>query len=451
MHCDTQPGKHKGRRWKWLGRSIWAVGGLAVLFALIVLFWLRGALYHRLVRFPREQAAWSALRAQREPVPADPEWKEYRGILHTHSELSHDCEVPFEQILRVLQTNRLDFICLSDHCTDGRADFSLQWRGIHEGKLFVPGFEMRSGLMPFGVAPGIVLSNQTEPAVLAKQVIEHGGVLFYAHPEEPRDWNCPELTGMEIYNVHTDAKRLKNGLTSLLPDILVNLNRFPDHVVRLIFHRPTDLLQRWDELNRTRHITGIAANDCHQNTGFRIICTGPDSLRLEDTSPETLKEFKLNWFTRPLARLLLGRREPGKTMFRLQLDPYERMSRYVNTHVLAHELAEDSLLSSLRAGRVFIGFDMLADSQGFLWCATNSSSRAVMGEATSFTPETQLCAASPLPCRFTILKDGITIHSGEGRALNWRPGGPGKYRVEAELKILGQWVPWVYANPIQLK
>jgi hypothetical protein len=81
-------------------------------------------------------------------------WKEYRGILHSHSKLSHDCEVPFPEILRVLKSTRLDFICLSDHCVDGLANFDSQWRGFHDGKLFVPGFEMKDGIMPFGVAAG---------------------------------------------------------------------------------------------------------------------------------------------------------------------------------------------------------------------------------------------------------------------------------------------------------
>ena len=39
--------------------------------------------------------------------------------------------------------------------------------------------------MPFGVASGVVLSNQTDSATLARQISENGGVLFYAHPEDP--------------------------------------------------------------------------------------------------------------------------------------------------------------------------------------------------------------------------------------------------------------------------
>lgn len=49
----------------------------------------------------------------------------------------------------------------------------------------------------------------------------------------------------------------------------------------------------------------------------------------------------------------------------MQFDPYESSARFVNTHVLARGLEEPAILDSLRAGRVFIGFDMIADSSSF--------------------------------------------------------------------------------------
>jgi hypothetical protein len=422
-----------------------------VVVVLVVAFWMRRALYDRWVHFPREESAWKALRAQREPVPPMGTWQEYRGILHSHSKYSHDCEVSFEEILQVLKQTRIDFICLSDHCIEGRADFDLQWRGLHEGKLFIPGFEMRDGFMPFGAAPGTVLSNQTDSAPLARQVVDHGGVLFYAHPEEPRDWDRPELTGMEIYNIHSDVKQRKGGLLALLPEVLLNQRRFPEHVFRLLFQRPTPFLEHWDALNSTRHITGIAGNDCHQNTGLRGIYTSPNELRIQDTGRKVLTRIKLNWFTRPLVRVVFGELKPDRELFHFQLDPYERVARYVNTHVLAHELSEPEILNALRNGRVFIGFDLIADSGGFQWWADGERGPVVMGEAGVVSLGTLLHARSPLPCRFTIVQNGHIAHQQEGRKLDWKPAGPGKYRVEAELRVLGVWVPWVYTNPIELR
>lgn len=438
-------------RRRWLRRLLKWGGGFALLLGLLLLFWLRGALYNRFVRHPKTAAAWAAVRAEHQPVTDNAGWNEYRGILHNHSHFSHDSEVPFERILEVMKEVNLDFICLSDHCVEGRGDFDWQWRGLRDGKLFIPGFEMSRGFMPFGVAAGVVVSNRTEPAELAKQIVGNGGVLFYAHPEEPRDWDLPELTGLEIYNLHVDFKRLPGGLAALLPEVLVNLNHYPDQLYRQAFQRPTEFLRRWDELNRTRHITGIAGNDCHQNVGFRAFYTTNDTIHLEDTAPHTIKEVKLNWFTRLVARVCCGPLEPGRKLFHVQLDPYERSARFVNTHLLMRELSEPAVLDALRAGRAYVGFDMLADSSGFRWFARDGATNTVMGEVGLLTSGTRLYALSPLPCRFTVVKDGQSVHQAEGRSLEWTPTGPGKYRVEAELNIRDEWTPWVYANPLQLK
>jgi hypothetical protein len=437
---------------RWILR--WAFRSAVVLVLLLILaglWWMRQGLYHRWVRFPREARAWQAIRQDRQAVTVKTGWTEYRGIIHSHSHWSHDCEVKFEDILEVMRTTGRDFICLSDHCVDGRADFNLQWRGIHDGRLFIPGFEMKAGIMPFGVNAGIVLSNSTEARLLARQIVTQGGALFYAHPEEPRDWELPELHGMEIYNVHADLKDEPHGLSALLPDIWLNLNRYPDHVVRLIFDRPTANLKRWDRSNRSRHLAGIAGNDCHQNTGVRFFYTSADTLRIEDTSPETLAEYRLNFVTRTLLRCLFGRLQTERPLCHLQLDPYERMTRFVATHVLARDLTEPAILESLKQGRAFVGFDMLADSTGFLWWAEGAGERSVMGETLPFAPGLRLRAAAPHTARFTVVRNGEHVCQGIGRTLEYAPPGPGTYRVEAELSILGKWVPWIYANPIWLQ
>jgi len=444
------PRKRFGRH-TWLRWTFWILGLGAGLVILALLFWLRMGIYDRLVRFPREQSAWQKVRALRQPVREDAGWNEFRGILHSHSHLSHDSEVPFEEILRVLKMTGIDFICLSDHCDEGRADFSVQWRGLREGKLFVPGFEMKDGIMPFGVAAGVVLSNRTDGATLARQISNNDGLLFYAHPEEPRDWDCPELVGMEIYNIHADFKRIEGGLAALLPDVLLNQRKYPEQLFHKAARRPIEFLRHWDQLNQTRRLTGIAGNDCHQNVGFRGFYTTNNSILVEDTSPRTLKEFKLNGFTRFLARLAFGPLEPNRKLFHFQLDPYERMARFVNTHVLAAKLTEPDLKDALRAGRVFVAFDMVADSSGFRWFASSGTNRTVMGESGRISPESSLHAFSPLPCRFTIVRDGQPVFQQEGYTLDWPAKIPGKYRVEAELKILNKWEPWIYANPIALQ
>ena len=448
-HTDTEVPPPKLRLF--LRRLAKACFYLALFLLLAIALWMSPAIFDHFVRFPREEAAWEQLRAQRRGFPEMGPWTEYRGILHAHSKFSHDSEVPMERILQVLKETRIDFICLSDHCINGRADFDWQWHGLHAGKLFIPGFEMRDGFMPFGDKPGTVLSNSTDSATLARQIVDNGGVLFYAHPEEPRDWDRPELTGMEIYNIHSNLKRLRRGLPGLLPEVLLNQHQFPDHVFRLIFQRTSDFLEHWDQLNARRHLTGIAGNDCHQNIGLRLTYLPSGQLRIDDTSPKVLRQIKLNWLTRLVARNLFGPLEPNRVLFYWQLDPYERSARFVNTHVLASDLSQPAILDALRAGRVFVGFDMIAASSGFRWWTGSLTNQVVMGETAEFSKETVLHARSPLPCRFTVVQDGRVAHQAEGRELDWPAPGPGKYRVEAELRVRNHWVPWVFANPIQLR
>lgn len=439
-------------RSKWRVAFRWGVrilGGVALLLLIAFVFVFRNALYHRYVTFPKQAHAWKEIQAQRQTPALDDGWEDHRGVCHSHSELSHDSNVPFPDILAALKKTGRDFICMSDHCNEGKGDYSLQWRGTKEGVVFVPGYEMSEGFMPWGIPPDVTLPCGGDVDVLAKQIADLGGLLFFAHTEEPRRWDLPQLVGMEIYNIHTDFKG--EGFGPLLPDLLLNLGAYPDQTLRLIFDRQTAILEHWDELNIGRKIVGIAANDCHQNNGFVGRYTERGTLLVDSTSGENIGDYELNVFTRLVLRVLLGPLEPGKQLFRWEVDPYERSVRFVSTHVLVKELTEDTLLDALRNGRVYVSFDELADATGFVWMAESGGAQAVMGETIAFGTGVKLRAAAPCPCRFTVLRHGIRAHQEEGREIAWTTSEPGKYRVEAELNILGEWTPWVYSNPIEIK
>jgi hypothetical protein len=420
-------------------------------FALIALF--HTPLYHRFYLFPKQAKAWETIRAHRVPVAIEDGWNEYRGVMHAHSELSHDSKVPFPEIAAALKKADVSFIFMTDHPDKGKGDYSKGWKGLHEGILFVRGYEMVAGFMPWGLPDDTILDTKEEPALLAKRIQALGGVLFIAHCEEPRPWDIPEITGMEIYNLHADLK--DENINELAPEIVLSLWSYPDQTLRLIFDRPTGYLTIWDDLNRTRKITGIAANDAHQNTGVRGVYTAKDTLRLLDTGhiDEAITEIRLNFLTHFLLRVLFGPLAPDKQLFRVDLDPYERSARYVNTHLLAKECTEPALLDALRQGRGFVGFDMIADARGFKYIAEGAAPEArkvVMGESISFEPDLKLRIASPYTCRFTILRYGVQVAQLTGNTFDWNVSEPGKYRVEAELDILGEWTPWVYTNPIEV-
>jgi hypothetical protein len=418
------------------------------LILLIIGYTIRGDLYKRFVRFPKEAKAWAAIKADRQEVTLDDGWTDYRGPIHNHSSISHDSMVSFEEILATLKETDCDFIFMADHCVNNIADFKWQWRGLKDGKLFLPGFEMDYGFMPFGVDSTVRLKKNVPPLKLVRQVVDNGGILTYAHSEQERDWTIPEVMGMDIYNTHADA--MDEDLDHLKISLLLSLRSYPDQAFRMIFDTQHEQMKKWDRLNQNRKMVGFASNDCHQNQGLKGYYTEDGKLRIDDTSPNTLVTVNLNFLTKTLLRLFPGPLEPGGQVFQVQFDPYQRMVRFVGNHILAKELTEEALLESFKQGRVFISFDMLADGRGFIWKAQNGEEQAVMGESITYQEGITLLAAAPQACRFIVIKDGNEVHRTEGRSLNWQPGGPGKYRVEAELFVLDEWLPWIYTNPIEL-
>ncbi len=429
----------------------WTFRITALVIILILLFigyTFRIDLYRLFIRFPNEARAWATIKADRQEVTLDDGWTDYRGPIHNHSFLSHDSKVSFEEILTTLKETDCDFIFMADHCVNDIADFKLQWRGLKDGKLFVPGFEMDYGFMPFGVHSNVRLKKNTPPRDLARQVVDNGGILTYAHSEQARDWTIPEVIGMDIYNTHADV--MDEDLDQLKISLLLSLRSYPDQAFRMIFDTQHEQMKKWDRLNLDRKIVGFASNDCHQNQGFIGYYTEDGKLRIDDTSPKTLAIVNLNFFTKTLLRLLPGPLEQGGQVFHVQLDPYERMVRYVGNHILAKELTEEALLESFNKGRVFISFDMLADGRGFIWMAQNREEQVVMGESMTYHDGIILRAAAPQACRFIVFKDGNEVYRTEGRNFNWQPEGHGKYRVEAELFVLDEWLPWIYTNPIEL-
>lgn len=443
------PKKRKYSKLRLFFRWTFCITALVIILVLLTIgYTFRSDLYRLFVRFPKEAKAWAAIKADRQEVTLDDGWTDYRGPIHNHSSISHDSMVSFEEILATLKETDCDFIFMADHCVNNIADFKWQWRGLKDGKLFVPGFEMDYGFMPFGMHSTVRLKKNDPPLELARQVVDNGGILTYAHSEQQRDWTIPEVIGMDIYNTHADV--MDEDLGQMKISLLLSLRSYPDQAFRMIFDTQHEQMKKWDRLNQDRKMVGFASNDCHQNQGFKGYYTKDGKLRIDDTSPDTLATVNLNFFTKTLLRLFPGPLEPGGQVFHVQFDPYQRMVRFVGNHILAKELTEDALLESFKQGRVFISFDMLADGRGFIWKAQNGEEQAVMGESMTYQEGITLRAASPQACRFIVVKDGNEVHLTEGRSLDWQPEGPGKYRVEAELFVLDEWLPWIYTNPIEL-
>ncbi len=267
MSDDARPGFLR-RVIRWGLRLVVAVAVLLVCLVVGLLAYT-GALRNRYVWLPQVEQDVAALQGQVSAVSLDDGWNEYRCVLHTHSEFSHDSRVPFERILEAGKNVGIDAFFMTDHCVEGHANFSLQWEGLHDGILFVRGFEMSSGFLLWNMPEETNILCMMQPEQIAQMAAEKGGLLFFAHSEEDRMWDLPQYRGMEIYNIHTDLK--DENLAMLLPNLLLCYKRFPALSMRILFDRQTAILENWDNLNQARELTGFAANDAHQNNGIRLI------------------------------------------------------------------------------------------------------------------------------------------------------------------------------------
>ena len=427
-------------------------------------------IFHHFWLFPKEAAVWKQREAEVTPVALKTGWNEYRGVMHSHSELSHDSEATIPEIKAALKIAKCQFICMSDHYADGKADYSLGKKGMDDGILFVRGYEMNDGLMPWGLPDDTVFTKDQSSAEVAKKVRELGGVTSVSHAEAPRPWDIPELDAMEIFNIHTAL--IFEGLNKYSRDevakeFLMNIWSYGDQTLRSMYDEWVVMMlkEKWDQQSLHRKITAIAANDIHQNVGLVGRYTDKDTLLLLDTghlSPkkdlnkQKVAEIKLNAVTRALLRMCFGPLEPGRQLFRFDADPYQRSARFVNTHLLAKELTEPAIIDAIRQGRAFVAFNMIGDAQGFAYVAQAGDKQVTMGESIAFTPGLTLRAEAPLHCRFTLVRNGETVATQEGKTFEFAVKEPGKYRVEAALPAVWPlssylaWDSWIIANPIEV-
>ncbi|MBI2923835.1 MAG: hypothetical protein HYY18_22485 [Planctomycetes bacterium] len=331
--------------------------------------------------------------------PPPEELRDYRCILHCHSHFSHDSKGTTEEIVAAAKKGKVDVIFMTDHPSPKSLTGAL--RGMHDGVFFVGGAETHN-LLALDIRERV---EGADRAAAVAHVLRQHGIALAAHPEEWKEdeWGIDGLAGMEIYNLHADVK--DEDMKSLLK-ILPAMQKDPETAILQVFDTPRANLARWDAIGRTRRFIGVAANDAHQNVQF------------------------------------LG----------FQLDPYARVFRFVNTHLLARERSLEALREALLQGRAFVAFEIFGRAKGFRFGAVNGDRRLEMGSEDAFAKGWVLEAKFPKDCSWKILKDGATAAKGEGKSARLEPDGPGVWRVEARRKDpTGKWRPWIYANPVYFR
>lgn len=333
----------------------------------------------------------------------DDGYEEYVGVIHVHTTYSHDADGRFEDVVRVANAQRLDYVLITEHNTlqplrEGR-------QGWYGPTLVLIGMELstRAGhYLAFNVTHEIERRGLTSQEVI-DAVNQQGGLGFIAHPyfkKAPwRDWSVTGYTGIEAYNVLHDAideNRLRLALWTI--------GASAEALYRSLLDRPYDPLAVWDAMIvRHGRVVGIGATDAHEVHVFGVTFA-----------------------------------------------PYEMMFRLARTHLLVPSptLTAEAVYEALRRGRAYFAIELDAQAKGFTFVAEDAKQvLGVMGDTVTLAPNLRLSASLPTPAELILFRNGQRI--GRTVSASWQIliTEPGAYRLEA----MRHGRPWIFSNPIYVQ
>jgi hypothetical protein len=348
---------------------------------------------------------------------------EYAGNLHAHTRYSDGNASHDEVALAGLQAG-LDFLVTTDHNVWVEGIDGYRYLGDRR-LLLLAGEEVHDRTAHPQRNHLLVYEARTElstlagdPQALLDAVRSSGGIAFLAHPADPAapifrqpglpwtEWDASGYTGLELWNFMSEFK----SRLSSIPQALYYA------------YRPTDVgrgpdasvLARWDQLlGSGKRVFAIGGADAH-------------------AIPVQLGPLK-------------------RTLF-----PYVFLFGAVNTHVLTEaplsgEVEDDRLIlmQSIRAGRVFIGYDLPASTRGFRFTAGGDGRSAGMGEVIRSRFGITLQAHLPQRADIRLLRNGSVLKTWQdAQAFVYTSPDPGIYRVEASIYYKGRARTWIISNPI---
>jgi hypothetical protein len=422
------------------------LGGLFII--LLVMF--AKPLWRHFFTYPRYQREVEAFSLRKKECPEVTNLKTFRGELHLHSYWSHDSKGSVLDLVNAAKLRHINFLFLTDHPHGTKDSFPRGYKGMYDGVLIEPGSEMR-GFDAWPLDSATVVDWKVDKDTVLRQLVKKGGMVFYAHTEEPHNWSNQWFQGMEIYNFHSNVKE-KTTTWPILTDFLINGSKFRAWAYHSIFDRQTSILARWDSLNMHRKIIGFSAVDEHENINVRA---------------RYLKDGRVLWSgidTKPIAKVkvsFLNRwmfHEPDQNgwIFRWMIvNTYETSFNNTVNYVFADTLSVRNISHHLIQGNHFTAFQFLADATGFCYYGENPGGKlsGIIGDSIKLGDISKLKAVSPYPGRFTLVKDGKILEVTSGEDYNFtfdKALQKGAYRLEVEVKPGEEWLPWVYTNPIYI-
>ncbi len=331
------------------------------------------------------------------------QYQDYVGVLHVHTDVSHDADGTFDDVVRTANAHAIDFVTITDHNTlhhlrEGR-------QGWHGATLILVGSEIsaRGGhYLTLGITEEIDRERLTTQQVI-DETARQGGLGFIAHPYFAKrrwaDWSVTGFNGIEIYNVAHDTMdehKLRLAVWALTSP--------QDLFFWSVLNRPYDPLRTWDELI-ARHgpLTGIGATDAHEFHALGITFA-----------------------------------------------PYDVMFKFARTHLLVPDetLTAEGIYTALRQGHAYVAVELLDQAKGFTFTVEDHGRVVgVMGDMVPWSPDLRLRVHLPATALLTLVRDGQAVQTTIGDAWDLPLPAPGVYRVEAARHNK----PWIFSNPIYVQ
>lgn len=345
-------------------------------------------------------------------APASDEWV---GVAHVHTALS-DGGGTAEDVVGAAADLGLDFVLLTDH--NRRA---LSGHRYANGVLVVMGEEVNtpSGhLLVLGDRPVRNRSRvETVPAVTADE-----GLRIVAHPTgRPswKGWDTASFDGIEIWNADTE-RRTGDSPADWLRAVAI-LPWRPVTALYQLLDAPRNL-ELWDGFPARARVFGICSVDAHSR------------MPLGDEPYLPFPTYRQS-FTLARQHVLLSGMPSGDAS--------------TDAHLL---------LDALRNGHSYCGFDGLADARGLRVRVLSTPGKegqaapgpgAVIPYAGAPELEVELPPAGTR-AEIRVVRDGTEMARAPGPRWRGVLPGPGRYRVEAWLRVDGRTLPWILANPVWL-
>ncbi len=336
-----------------------------------------------------------------------------KGAIHIHTVFS-DGHSTVPEVIATAQRAGLDFIVITDHDKLDPPQLAFQRR--HGDLLVIYGYEMtvrpwsKNHILVLGV-PSHRPYRDLPYLEKLRRIIADGGRTFIAHP-----WNLikPWLLQMHLGwgrfpAVPFDGIEIWSFMHDWVGSLKLHklLRQYRNPCEFLAGPRP-EVLARWDRMNMRRAVAGIGSLDNHAR---RV----------------------------PLSRKILFDNDLA--------------FRTVRTHVMVDDDCGnndakdiDAILDALADGKSYIANDMLADSDGFVFCARRGGDVLYPGETAGFDGDCEIEIISPRSAHFKIIRNGVTDYESRSDGFRYRPKNAGIFRVEGRLG--GR--PWLFTNHIRL-